>query len=262
MPSRKQKRKRRDTAPARGPAPAAAPRRERRASPRVLLVAGIVLGVAAVAVVLGLVLTGGSKKSIPSDALPGTKEVEALLAGIPQNGSVLGSPSAPVKVIEYADLQCPYCADAESHTVSTVISRYVRTGKASLELRLLAGLGADSQRGRLAALAAGFQDKQFDFAALLYRNQGTENSGWLDEAMVQRAAKSIPGLDADKLAIDMGTQDIASKADTNDLEMQRQNVQQTPTFYIDTKNGKSVPVVLGSSVDDTTLPNAIEAALR
>jgi protein-disulfide isomerase len=32
-------------------------------------------------------------------------------AGVPQSGAALGDPNAPVTLIEYADLQCPYCAD-------------------------------------------------------------------------------------------------------------------------------------------------------
>ena len=43
-------------------------------------------------------------------------------------------------------------------------------------------------------IAAGKQNRGFNFAQLLYFNQGPENGGWLDDTMVASAAKSIPGV--------------------------------------------------------------------
>ena len=37
--------------------------------------------------------------------------VNSLLAGIPQSAMRLGSPSAPVTVTEFGDLECPVCRD-------------------------------------------------------------------------------------------------------------------------------------------------------
>ena len=43
-------------------------------------------------------------------------------------------------------------------------------------------------------IAACKQNRGFNFAQLLYFNQGPENGGWLDDAMVAAAATSIPGV--------------------------------------------------------------------
>ena len=34
-----------------------------------------------------------------------------MLKGIPQHGTTLGNPKAPVTFTEYGDLQCPICKD-------------------------------------------------------------------------------------------------------------------------------------------------------
>src|SRR5438128_284831 len=87
----------------------------RRASPKVLLVAAAVLALAGAGAGIGLALSGGSSpKQVPLrgslvGALPGAARVEALFKGIPQRANVLGARSAPVKIVEYIDLQCPFC---------------------------------------------------------------------------------------------------------------------------------------------------------
>ena len=68
-------------------------------------------------------------------------------------------------------------------------------GKVKIEARPIAFIGPDSERGRAAALAAAAQNRMFNFMEILYFNQGPENTGWLDDAMVKAAAASIPGLD-------------------------------------------------------------------
>jgi protein-disulfide isomerase len=90
----------------------------------------------------------------------------------PQHANVLGSPTAPVTLVEYADLQCPYCRDFELQTTPPLVRRYVRTGELKIVFRPLAFIGADSVRGRNAVIAAGLQGKLFDTVQLLYANQG------------------------------------------------------------------------------------------
>ena len=74
-----------------------------------------------------------------------------LFEGIPQHGNVLGYASAPVTMVEYVDLQCPYCRAFETEVMPTMIRRYVRTGKLKVEARPLAFIGPDSERGRARA---------------------------------------------------------------------------------------------------------------
>ena len=132
-----------------------------------LLAAAVIVALLAVGAVLAVKLTGGSdaKPPPPGVALPGSGDVERLLKGIPQSGNVLGSPTAPVTLVEYVDLQCPYCQQFETQVMPTVIERYVRSGKLKVDARVLAFIGPDSLRGQSAAIAAGQQDKEFNFTS-------------------------------------------------------------------------------------------------
>jgi protein-disulfide isomerase len=240
----------------------------RQASPRVLLAALAVAVVAAVGITLGIVLSGGSKqKAVPArgsltNALPGAADVQRLLLGIPQNGTVLGSPSAPVTLVEYIDLQCPICREFETQAMPTLIPRYVRTGKVKVEARPIAFIGPDSERGRAAALAAAGQNRLFDYTQLLYVNQGPENSGWLKDQLVGAAAASIPGLDVRRLLTDRNSAAVKAQERAIDQQASSAAVRGTPTIDVGRTGSTLHRVVLPAPTDPQPVVAAIEAALR
>jgi protein-disulfide isomerase len=173
----------------------------------VLAAAGGIVALVVIAVVLAVVLVGGKSSSVGplptsgsvASGLAGATEVNAMFKGVPQHGLTLGSPSAPVTLVEYIDLQCPFCQQFETQVIPDVVKRYVRTGKLKVETRVLDFIGPDSTRGRNAMVAAGEQDKAFNLAQILYENQGTENTGWLSDSLIAKAAESIPGLNPRQL---------------------------------------------------------------
>jgi protein-disulfide isomerase len=174
---------------------------------------------------------------------------------------VLGDPSAPVTLVEYVDLQCPYCQQFETQVMPNVIDRYVRTGKLKVELRVLAFIGPDSQRGQFAAIAAGEQGRKFDFAQLLYANQAGENTGWLSDEMVTSAANSIPGLDTEKLLADAGASGVKTTAQRYVSQATADKVTGTPTLLVGHTGSTLQTVSLQSPTDEQSLTDAIRAAL-
>lgn len=242
--------------------------RQRQASPRVLAIAGGLLALAAIAVVLGIVFNRGDSKdtAVPArgsltNALPGAAETQQLLKGIPQTGNVLGKPTALVTVYEYVDAQCPFCQQFETEAMPTLIKRYVRTGKAKVELRPIAFIGADSERGRAALIAGAEQNKMFNVAQLLFQNQGTENSGWLSDDFVQSVAESIPGLDVPRLLEDRNASSVAGKAGGFDADASTDGVNSTPTILVGKSGQEAALVTLATPTDADSVASAIDAAL-
>ena len=149
---------------------------------RLGLLAGLAVVIVAIAVVAAGGGGGGSKKG------GSTSAAVAEFRGIPQSGIALGSPKAPVTMVEFADLQCPFCAQFERDVLPTILKRYVRTGKVRLEVRLLRFIGPDSDRLARVAAAASQQDRMWQFVALAYQRQGRENSGYADSEFINRLA--------------------------------------------------------------------------
>ena len=174
---------------------------------------------------------------------------------------MLGKPSAPVTVVEYIDLQCPFCQEFETQALPALLSDYIRAGKAKLVARSVAFIGPDSERGREGALAAGRQNKLFNFAELLYFNQGTENTGWLSDSMVEQAAASIPGLDVPRLLEASKSSDVKDEAARFDTLAADNHVSQTPTIFVGRSGGTLQPVALASATDEHSVAAAIEQSL-
>jgi protein-disulfide isomerase len=268
MPSGKKSKQMRRAASAPPPVQSkGGPRRARQANPKVLAIIGGVVVLAAIGIGLALAL-GGSKASnnYPAigtlkNALPGASDVQTLFKGVPQNGLTLGNPKAPVTMVEYIDLQCPFCQQFETQVMPDIITKYVRTGKVKIEARILAFIGSDSSRGRKAMIAAAAQNRAYNFSELLYYNQGTENTGWLSDAMVGQAVSSIPGIHVHTVLNQESSSSVSSQAKTFDAQGAADKVLGTPTLYAGKTGTKGKQIPLKSPTDSQSVVTALDAAL-
>ncbi|HEX2292428.1 MAG TPA: DsbA family protein [Gaiellaceae bacterium] len=188
------------------------------------------------------------------DATPTT----TLLKGIPQDGNALGRPDAPVTLVEYADLQCPYCAMWAHEAFPTLVNEYVRTGKLRIEFRGLAFIGPQSQTGLQAVMAAGEQDRLWHVLDLVYHNQGHENSGWLNDETLRQVGAAVPGLDVNQM--------LNRRAEMSDEIAKAQaaataaGIDGTPSFQVGPTGGRLQRVQV-QSLDAEALRPAIESLL-
>ncbi len=190
---------------------------------------GVLAAVAIVAVLLTVKLVS------PASNEPAKKKggvaATAAFKGIPQSGIALGSPKAPVTMVEFADLQCPFCAEYQRAVFPTILKRYVRTGKVRVELRLLRFLGPDSDRLARVAAAAGAQNRMWQFVELAYQRQGAENSGYATDDFINSLAA-----DAGLKSVNAGAGAEAAIA-RNEQAAQTLGVNSTPSFLIGRTGG-------------------------
>ena len=228
---------------------------------------GGALAVALVVVVIAIVISqgdGDEESARPAGGgTPQTGETERVrrgLEGIPQQGVTLGEADAPATLIEFADLQCPFCAQYATQALPTVLDRYVRSGRLKLQLRLLAFLGPDSERGAEVAAAATLQDRLWPFSELFYANQGAENSGYATDRFLRGLARATPGLDVAQVSRDLDSPRARSVIRQAERQANRLGVEGTPTFFL--VQGASAPEPLDvSSLDAAGFTAALEAAL-
>lgn len=160
----------------------------------------------------------------------------AKVAG--EKRQVIGSESAQVSVVEFADFQCPACGAAHP-IVQQVLGEY--EGRIEYVFRHFPLPGHRHARiAAQAAEAAGLQGKFFEMGDLLFTNQEEwSNSNNPEEIFVGYAEQLELDVPAFQEALDNEELRQAIQTDLNaGIDV---GVNSTPTFYI---NGKAYPGVL------------------
>jgi protein-disulfide isomerase len=219
---------------------------------RVALFAAV--GIAAVGIAVGLIVASvvgsdGNEKATPTTVaastvgtstsptttsgatVTGGAATARLLRGIPQRLNVLGNPNAPVTMVEFADLQCPFCREFALDALPALVREYVRPGKVKLVFAGMAFIGPDSEKALRATYAAGLQGRLWNFLDLLYRNQGPENSGWVTDDLLRAAGKAVQGLDVGAMLAARQTTEVDNAITATQQQASSAHVNSTPTFF-------------------------------
>jgi protein-disulfide isomerase len=232
---------------------------------------GVVVAAVVVAIVIVLIATGGGGKGTgpakagSKPATAAVKAVDSLIGGIPQNGTVLGSPRAPVTLQYFADLECPICRDFTLGALETIIPRWVRSGQVKIEYRSLQTATREPEVFRnqqVAALAAGKQNKLWTFAELFYREQGEEGSGYVTEQFLQNIAQQVPGLKLADWTAARNDNTLATQLTTDAQLASANGFTGTPAFLIGKTGGKAQKLEYRSVAESSSFDAAIEKLLK
>ncbi len=222
---------------------------------RTFAIAGGAALLAIVVIVIAIVVSQGGSDSDSSAAAD-----NSLFQGIPQNGIALGDPDAPVTMVEFADLQCPFCAEYSKEVLPDLVEKYVRPGDVRMELRLISILGPDSANGALVAGAAAQQDGIWPFAEHVYANQEAEGSGYMTTDFLRQQAEAA-GLDAEQAIEDSRKPKAQKYADESLDEAQSAAISSTPSFLIGPTGGKLELLRFGG-LETSEFEPAIDEAIQ
>jgi protein-disulfide isomerase len=193
------------------------------------------LAICAVAALIIISQSGGDSSGSGTE---GSQEVARELQGIPQKGAVLGDPKAKVTVTEFGDLQCPACKEFSDSTVPGLVSGPVRDGEAKLEFRQFVIIGPESNDAAKAALAAGEQNRYWNYIDLFYRNQGLENSGYVTDDFLESVAEGAGVPDIAKWNEDRANPKLDDELSKVQTEAQTLGFSSTPSFLVEGPGGR------------------------
>jgi protein-disulfide isomerase len=240
------------------------------------IVLGIVMGIVVAIPVAIVIATGASSnkgtlkpngtarlKSTPPKAA--RAEAPSLLAGIPQRGSTLGDPNAPVTLQYFGDLECPFCKQFTFGALPSLIQRYVRGGKLKIEYHSLKSATRDAEtfkRQQVAALAAGKQNHMWEYIELFYREEGRENSGYVTERYLQRLAERVTGLNLIAWSAARNGADLVNTLITDAEVASDAGLTATPSFLIRKTGGPLLKLRVNSLTNPLPYARVIERLLK
>lgn len=214
----------------------------------------IIFGILAIATVVGLIYAG-SKNQLDVDDI----KRDQIVSANERNGNIedhiKGSKEAKVLIFEYADFQCPACAEA-SNLMSKLVDKY--EGKVALIYRHFPLPGHNNAKAAAAAAeAAGKQGKFWEMNKALYSNQFAWTNETTNRDQLFADYANEIGLDMDKYNTDIKSDQIAQKIKFDTALAKLENVNETPTFIID---GEKISSDLWSN--QTELYKLIDSKLK
>ncbi|HVY95413.1 MAG TPA: thioredoxin domain-containing protein [Solirubrobacterales bacterium] len=200
-----------------------------------------------VAVVVLIVANSGGSSGGDASNLKEISSVDSLVRGLPQNGMTVGDPNAKVELIEYGDLQCPFCKAYSEEVLPPVIENQVRSGKAKITFHNFIIIGPESSPAGAAAVAAGEQGRGWNYIELFYRNQGQENSGYVTDEFLTAVAKGAGVKDMARWEKERESEKIKGVVEKTTEQAKNYGFTGTPSFAIKGPNTNGVEL-LGSTL--------------
>jgi len=185
-------------------------------------------------------------------AAPANKSWSATVSRTAEGGYVMGNPDASIKIIEFASLTCPHCAEFSKESHEEIKRDFIDTGRVSLEVR-------NFVRDPLDATAAAVvhcvpEDRFYPLLENVFASQeelyaGVKgNEGAAEAAMKLPPAQRFPalakalkidqyfqsrGISAEQINACLGkVENITTLEQNTNAAIEKYQVQGTPTFLI------------------------------
>jgi protein-disulfide isomerase len=176
--------------------------------------------------------------------------------------NAMGDPNAPIKIEEFSDFQCPFCARFHTETESQLVNTYVTNGTVYFVYRSFGNfIGPESQAAAEAAYCAGDQNKYWEYHDILFANQTGENVGAFSTRRLQAFAEAL-SLDMNAFNSCLNSGKYADRVAQDKADGTAAGVTATPTFVLSyTVNGEQKTRIISGAQPISEFQNQIEGAL-
>jgi protein-disulfide isomerase len=212
-----------------------------------------------IAAILAVVAALGFGSSHGVDKEQVKQEVTALLDGIPQDGAALGSPRAPITLWMYGDLECPTVKLFAENYLPSILDKWVRTGLVRLEYRSLETDTSDEEvffEQEVAALAAGRQDRMWNYLLTFVREQGEPRTSYVSNKFLVDIATQVPGFDFAEWRSDRADALLSKRVALGVYSGHTNELRNTPSFLVGFTEGE-----VDRLVDRPSIKKRLEVSL-
>lgn len=219
----------------------------------------MVIGV--LVVFLGIVLiaelTSGEKPAAAPASNTETSDADepdslGLARRVDGDPMAVGAVDAPVVLIEWTDMRCPFCAAFSRDTLPVLMKEYVDTGKVRIEMHDVVLFGEQSETAAVAARAAAEQDRFFEYMSAVYAAAPERGHPDLPRETLIAFARQAGVPDLARFTADLDDPALRTAVRESTTSAQRLGVNSVPFFVAgDTPFSGAQPIdVFRSVLDD------------
>ncbi len=175
----------------------------------------------------------------------------------PDDMMAMGELDAPVVVVEWVDMRCPFCALFSRQTFPVLKERYIDTGKVRYEIRDMALFGDESLNGAVAARAAGEQGRFHEFLTAAYAGAPEKKRADLPRERLLELAQEAGVADMARFEADLAREDLRRAVEASTSAAGQVGVAVVPFFLIgDVAFSGAQPLEMFERVIDEQLAKA------
>jgi protein-disulfide isomerase len=175
-----------------------------------------------------------------ADSGPGAGDTASLLA-ISKDDRILGSPTAPITIVEYASLTCPHCAHFTDEVLPEIKKKWIDTGKVKLVLRDFP-LDDEAVHASMIARCAP-HDRFYAFIDTFFADQANWAAAPDYRAALSRLAE-LGGMSKDQIDSCLKDATLENQVISSRLVAANQlGVNATPTFFVNGTKFTGAPTV-------------------
>jgi protein-disulfide isomerase len=231
-------------------------RQRKQRTRRWLIIGGVTI---AALVLVGLLIL----PSIQQAAAPLGNIIQITPRSLPSpQGTALGDPNAPVKVVVYEDFQCPICRNFTETIEPQIIQNDVVNGKVYYQFMQFPFIDdnvstKESHQAANASMCAAAQNKFWEYHDMLFANWNGENQGSFTNKRLVAFAQDL-GLNMNEFNTCFQNNTYKDQINKDLAEGQAAGVTGTPSIFVDGKIVQPSPNTVPSYSD---IQKAIDAAM-
>lgn len=211
------------------------------------------------ALLIILSCVSSNERSTSTELPDGTKTTQSENTTGPViivEGMSIGSPSAPVTIVEYTDFQCHYCQQFAIEIAPLIDRYYIRTGKVRFVVKPVVAYGDESRLAGEAAECAAEQDQFWPYYHALMRLGLSSSAADFTIENAQELARQI-GLNMTRFNESLISGKYKDKVVQDDTEARSVGFNYIPAFFI---NGVQADSAVNVSFEEFS--RVLDAALE
>ncbi|HEY7934623.1 MAG TPA: thioredoxin domain-containing protein [Solirubrobacteraceae bacterium] len=204
---------------------------------------------------------GAAKARTPIEA---SSLSSSVLEGVKQSKNVLGRSNAPITLQFFGNLDCAPCREIAILALRSIIQKWVATGKMRIEY-IASPIATNNQQmfrsEQTAALAAGEQNKMWNFVEMFYYEQAKSEPNAVPGASLENFARNVPGLNLPRWNTDRESPRLSNQLAGEMRYATQHEVLETPSLLLG-KTGGTMSRLPASDYNELSFDAAVERALE